>query len=129
MRSPAATAEEYLGELPEDPRTVIEPVRRVILERPPAGYVEAMRYRMIAYEIPLSVYPMGKSCVRFQRLDDLPLEVIGDAVARDHALGISRGLERFPIDRSGLCRVGLAPLGQSYGRVKRELLEVLFKGR
>ena len=88
-----------------------------------------MRYRMIAYEIPLSVYPMGKSCVRFQRLDDLPLEVIGDAVARDHALGISRGLERFPIDRSGLCRVGLAPLGQSYGRVKRELLEVLFKGR
>lgn len=25
---------------------------------------------------------MGKSCVRFRRLDDLPLEVIGDAVAR-----------------------------------------------
>lgn len=25
---------------------------------------------------------MGKSCVRFRRLDDLPLEVVGDAVAR-----------------------------------------------
>lgn len=25
---------------------------------------------------------MGKSCVRFRRLDDLPLDVIGDAVAR-----------------------------------------------
>ncbi|MXZ68699.1 MAG: DUF1801 domain-containing protein [Acidimicrobiia bacterium] len=25
---------------------------------------------------------MGKSCVRFRRLDDLPLEVIGEAVAR-----------------------------------------------
>ena len=25
---------------------------------------------------------MGKSCVRFRRLDDLPLEVIGDAIAR-----------------------------------------------
>lgn len=25
---------------------------------------------------------MGKSCVRFRRLDDLPLEIIGEAVAR-----------------------------------------------
>lgn len=25
---------------------------------------------------------MGKSCVRFRRLEDLPLEVIGEAVAR-----------------------------------------------
>lgn len=25
---------------------------------------------------------MGKSCVRFRRLDDLPLDVIGDAIAR-----------------------------------------------
>ena len=25
---------------------------------------------------------MGKSCVRFRRMDDLPLEVIGDAIAR-----------------------------------------------
>jgi hypothetical protein len=25
---------------------------------------------------------MGKSCVRFKRLDDLPLDVIGDAIAR-----------------------------------------------
>lgn len=125
MRSPAATAEEYLGELPEDPRTVIEPVRRVILERPPAGYVEARRYGMIAYKIPLSVYPMGKSCVRFQRLDDLPLEVIGDAVARDHVLGISRGLERFPIDRSGLCRVGLAPVIVARPERRRQYESVL----
>lgn len=27
-------------------------------------------------------FDMGKSCVRFRRLDDLPLDVIGDAVAR-----------------------------------------------
>ena len=25
---------------------------------------------------------MGKSCVRFRRLDDLPLDVVGDAIAR-----------------------------------------------
>ena len=27
-------------------------------------------------------FDMGKSCVRFRRLEDLPLEVIGDAIAR-----------------------------------------------
>jgi hypothetical protein len=25
---------------------------------------------------------MGKSCVRFRRLDDLPLDVVGDVIAR-----------------------------------------------
>jgi hypothetical protein len=25
---------------------------------------------------------MGKSCVRFRRLDDVPLDVVGDAIAR-----------------------------------------------
>ncbi len=25
---------------------------------------------------------MGKSCVRFRRLDDVPLEVVGEAIAR-----------------------------------------------
>jgi hypothetical protein len=25
---------------------------------------------------------MGKSCVRFRRLDDLPLDVVGEAIAR-----------------------------------------------
>lgn len=30
---------------------------------------------------------MGKSCIRFKKLDDLPLEVIGEAVARFPAAG------------------------------------------
>jgi hypothetical protein len=35
-----------------------------------------------AYEAAGKKLDMGKSCVRFKKLDDLPLEVIGQAVAR-----------------------------------------------
>ena len=37
------------------------------------------RRRWTAAGAPLD---MGKSCVRFRRLDDVPLEVVGEAVAR-----------------------------------------------
>lgn len=35
-----------------------------------------------AYRASGKRFDMGKSCVRFRRLDDLPLAVIGDAIAR-----------------------------------------------
>jgi hypothetical protein len=34
-----------------------------------------------AYRATGKRYDVGKSCVRFRRLDDLPLDVVGDAVA------------------------------------------------
>jgi hypothetical protein len=129
MRSAAATVDEYLESLPEDRREVISAIRRVILDRLPEGYEEAMNWGMISYQVPLATYPdtyngqplmyaalaaqkrhyavyltgvyadpaalaeftsayeatgkpldMGKSCVRFTRLDDLPLDVIGDVI-------------------------------------------------
>ena len=131
MRSEAATVDEYLAGLPEERREAIGTVRDVILSNLPAGYEEAMRWGMIAYEVPLSVQPdtyngqplmyaalasqknhmavyltgvyaddqarerfldayratgkrldMGKSCIRFRKLENLPLEVIGEAVSR-----------------------------------------------
>jgi len=41
---------------------------------------------------------MGKSCVRFRKLDDLPLEVIGEAISH-----VSPGelIERYEASRSG----------------------------
>lgn len=39
---------------------------------------------------------MGKSCVRFRRLDDLPLEVIGETIARTT-------LDRFLEHYRGAC--------------------------
>lgn len=131
MRSDAATVDEYLAGLPEERREAIGTVRDVILSNLPAGYEEAMRWGMIAYEVPLATEPdtyngqplmyaalasqknhmavyltgvyaddqaresfldayratgkrldMGKSCIRFRKLEHLPLEVIGEAVSR-----------------------------------------------
>ncbi len=131
MRSDAATVDEYLAGLPEERRAAIGTVRDVILSNLPEGYEEAMRWGMIAYEVPLAVQPdtyngqplmyaalasqknhmavyltgvyaddqaresfldayratgkrldMGKSCIRFRKLEHLPLEVIGEAIGR-----------------------------------------------
>lgn len=129
MRSNASTVEAYLEELPPDRREMVTAVREVILTHLPPGYVEAMRWGMISYEVPLETYhdtyngqplsyaglasqkqyvslylmavyadealrqrfeeayratgkrlDVGKSCVRFRKLDDLPLEVVSEAV-------------------------------------------------
>lgn len=131
MRSDAATVDEYLAGLPEERREAIGTVRDVILSNLPEGYEEAMRWGMIAYEVPLATEPdtyngqplmyaalasqknhmavyltgvyaddraresfleayratgkrldMGKSCIRFRKLEHLPLEVIAEAVGR-----------------------------------------------
>jgi len=129
--SAAETVEQYLGELPDDRREAIVEVRDEILSNLPDGVVETMAWGMIAYEIPLEVFPdtynkkpllyaalasqknhmavylhsiytneddadwfqqayiatgkkldMGKSCVRFKKLDQLPVELIGEAIAK-----------------------------------------------
>ena len=49
MQSRAATAEEYLAELPTDRRGAIAVVREVILASLPEGYEGVMEYGMIAY--------------------------------------------------------------------------------
>jgi len=130
MRSEATRVDEYLDELPEDRRLLIQAIRRVILANLPAGYEEVMAWGMITYEVPLAVYAdtyngkplmyaalasqkhhialyltsiymdeasrasfertyratgkrfdVGKSCVRFRTLDDLPLDLIAETIA------------------------------------------------
>ncbi|CAN4277790.1 DUF1801 domain-containing protein [Pseudoxanthomonas sp. LjRoot125] len=57
VSSKAKTVEEYLAELPEDRRAVIASVRDLVNRHLPDGYVEAMSWGMIAWEVPLSRYP------------------------------------------------------------------------
>jgi hypothetical protein len=57
MRLPATTIADYLEGLPDDRRAAISAVRGVILDSLPAGYVESLSCGMLAYEVPLSVYP------------------------------------------------------------------------
>jgi hypothetical protein len=107
MQSKASTADAYLKELPEDRREAISTLRKTILEHLPVGYEETMLYGMITYIVPLALYltnvysdpdlsewfvkeyeksgkklDMGKSCVRFSKLEQVPLGVIGEAVAK-----------------------------------------------
>ncbi|PKN43740.1 MAG: hypothetical protein CVU59_13465 [Deltaproteobacteria bacterium HGW-Deltaproteobacteria-17] len=134
MQSKAPTVEAYLASLPEDRRTVIAAIRRVILDNLDTGYEEGMQYGMIGYFVPHRVYPpgyhcdpsqplpfaglasqknylsiylmgvygegehaawfreawaktgrkldMGKCCVRFRKIGDVALEVIGEAIRR-----------------------------------------------
>lgn len=129
--SNAETVEEYLAELADDRRDAIAEVRDAILANLPDGFVEAMSFGMISYEVPLSTFPdtynkkplmyaalasqknhmavyltsvyadpdleawfrseyeasgkkmdMGKSCVRFKTIENLPVDLIGEAVAK-----------------------------------------------
>ncbi|HWN43613.1 MAG TPA: DUF1801 domain-containing protein [Thermoanaerobaculia bacterium] len=130
MKSSAATVQQYLEELPEDRRAVVEAVREMVLHNLPEGYRESLNWGMIIYEVPLERYPntyngqplgylalaaqknyyalylngvyqdpeqearlregfkkagkkldMGKSCLRFKKLDDLPMNVLAELVA------------------------------------------------
>lgn len=130
VKSTAVSVSAYLAELPEERRAVIAPLRDLIVQHLPAGYVETMNWGMICYEVPLeryagtsngqplgyaalaaqknacSLYLMslcegsareqtlreafreagkkldfGKSCVRFKRLEDLPLEALAALIA------------------------------------------------
>lgn len=62
MQSSAKTVDDYLAELPDDRRSELEKVRRVVLDRLPEGYEETMLYGMIAYVVPHSLYPAGYHC-------------------------------------------------------------------
>ena len=135
MQSKATTPEEYLAELSEDRRIVMEQLRKTTLENMPKGLVEEMSYGMLGYVVPHSIYPsgyhcspelplplfsiasqkntiniyhmmlyadqnlhdwfvaeypkhskakldMGKSCIRFKKMDDIPYELIGNLLAK-----------------------------------------------
>ncbi|MBL6964006.1 MAG: DUF1801 domain-containing protein [Bacteroidetes bacterium] len=130
VQSKAKTVHDYLDELPENRRSPISTIRKLVLNKLPSGYVETMNWGMISYEIPLETYPdtyngkplsyvaiasqknhmaiymhsvyasekqknlllkafkkinvkpnMGKSCIRFTKLEKIPLETIGNLVA------------------------------------------------
>lgn len=131
MQSDAKTVAEYLRSLSVERAKVISEVRRAVRNSLPAGYKECMRWGMISWEVPLSIYPntynslplnyvalaaqknsfslylmgcysnskdrekferefkatgkklnAGKSCVRFKKVEDLPLEVIQKYISK-----------------------------------------------
>ncbi|CAM4111108.1 DUF1801 domain-containing protein [Gillisia limnaea] len=62
MTSKANSPEEYVQELPEERKAIIQKLRKIILDNLPDGFEETMSYGMIGYVIPHSVYPKGHHC-------------------------------------------------------------------
>lgn len=108
MQSKATTVAAYLKELPADRRKALSKLRAVIRKAAPKA-VEEMQYGMVAYTIgepvlawasqknymafyvcytdvvgkygsALGKLNCGKSCIRFKRLEDLPLDVVAKIV-------------------------------------------------
>lgn len=105
MQSKASTVDEYFEELPEDRRSALGALRKLILEIAPTAK-EIMSYGMPAYLLDepycafasqkqyMALYccvdllekyrprlgnmSCGKCCIRFRKLGDLPMEVVKD---------------------------------------------------
>ncbi|RXK47119.1 DUF1801 domain-containing protein [Aquirufa rosea] len=131
----ANNPDEYQNQLSPERQIVIAKLRQCLLENIPKGFEETMSYGMIAYVVPLSIYPsgyhckkneplpflsiasqknfiaiyhmglysdesllqwfqheypkytntrldMGKSCIRFKKLDDIPYPLIEELVRK-----------------------------------------------
>lgn len=135
MQIDAESPENYIEQLPEDRKPVIEKMRKIILKNLPKGFMETINYGMIGYVVPHSIYPngyhtnpklplpfiniasqknfialyhmgiyadenlldwfkeeypkhcktkldMGKSCIRFKKIDQIPYDLIGELVGK-----------------------------------------------
>jgi hypothetical protein len=57
MPNEKAAVDAYLKSLPEERRAAISAVRKTVLKHLPKGYEESLAFGMLAYSVPLSVYP------------------------------------------------------------------------
>lgn len=62
MKYEASTPEEYIAQVPEERKEVLEKLRETIKQNLPDGFQEGIQYGMIGYFVPLSVYPDGYHC-------------------------------------------------------------------
>ncbi len=62
MQSKATSSRQYIDELPEDRKEVIQKLRQTILKNLPKGFKEEMSYGMLGYVVPHSLYPDGYHC-------------------------------------------------------------------
>jgi len=180
MQSKASSVEEYLAALPEDRRSAIAQLRKVILKNLDQDYAEGVQYGVIGYFVPHSVFPagyhcnpalplpfaaiasqknyislylmgvycgcnddgsdgspharwfqqawkqtgkkldMGKACVRFKRIEDAALDVIGEAIrripARDYIAYYEEVMKRV---KSDAALRSAARKGAPTGRIAR----------
>lgn len=62
MESHSKAIQEYLDTLPEDRKSAMNQLRKVIQENLPEGFSEDMSYGMPGYVVPFELYPAGYHC-------------------------------------------------------------------
>ena len=62
MKYEASTSEEYIAQVPEERKEVLEKLRKAISENLPKGFQEGIQYGMIGYFVSSSIYPDGYHC-------------------------------------------------------------------
>ena len=62
MTYEANTPEEYISQLPDDRKEVVQKLRNSIKTNLPQGFTEGINYKMLGYFVPHSAYPDGYHC-------------------------------------------------------------------
>ena len=62
MTYEANTPEQYISQLPEDRKPILEKLRSIVKKNLPKGFEEGIQYGMIAYYVPNTTYPDGYHC-------------------------------------------------------------------
>lgn len=62
MQSKATTPDQYIAELPEDRKEIMQKLRETVKKNLPKGFEETMQYGMLGYVVPHSIYPDGYHC-------------------------------------------------------------------
>ncbi len=62
MKYSASTPEEYIAQIPNERKEVMQKLRSVLLNNQPKGFVEGISFGMIGYYVPHSIYPSGYHC-------------------------------------------------------------------
>ena len=73
------TPDQYVEELPNDRKEVIQRLRTILNENLPVGYEEEISYGMIGYVVPYSIYPAG-----YAVKPKVPLPLINLASQKNH---------------------------------------------
>jgi len=62
MTSKANTVDDYISELTDERKIIIEKLRNCIKNNLPKGFEEGIQYGMIGYFVPHKIYPNGYHC-------------------------------------------------------------------
>ncbi|QVY64531.1 DUF1801 domain-containing protein [Polaribacter sp. Q13] len=62
MQYKATSAEDYIDQVPEERKSALHKLRKIIKENLPNGFEEGIQYGMIGFYVPHKLYPDGYHC-------------------------------------------------------------------